>query len=65
MGEERQEPEQASADPGAILKCGACNRTFASSKGEVASYAISGWPQCCGETMSLFIEVPLPEGPGS
>lgn len=41
------------APQGAILRCGSCGRSTARSADAVAEFLRSGWPACCGETMSL------------
>lgn len=45
-----------------LLRCGKCGRTVECSRAEVLDYLNSGWPKCCGETMTLFIEARLPKG---
>ncbi|HJZ90707.1 MAG TPA: hypothetical protein VKE40_07510 [Gemmataceae bacterium] len=37
-----------------VLRCYACGRTVACTEEEVTRYTQTGWPSCCGETMSLF-----------
>ena len=41
---------------------GRSRKTVACSPVEMLAYTASGWPVCCGETMTLFIEVKLPRG---
>jgi hypothetical protein len=43
-----------------ILGCSRCERTVVCSAEEVGIYMRGGWPKCCGETMTLFIQANLP-----
>src|SRR4051794_5388609 len=39
-----------------LLRCGTCDKVTDCSPGDLMHYVRQGWPQCCGETMALFIE---------
>ncbi len=45
-----------------ILRCDKCGKTVACQPSEMLVYTVTGWPKCCGETMTLFIEANLPGG---
>jgi hypothetical protein len=45
-----------------ILMCGKCGKTVTCQQSEMLAYTVSGWPKCCAETMTLFIEAKLPGG---
>jgi phage FluMu protein Com len=45
-----------------LLRCRLCGKTTACTQVEMMSYLTAGWPKCCGETMTLFIEAKLPDG---
>lgn len=60
--ERHKGPEPADEDRTRILRCGECGRTEICSMNELMAYMSSGWPKCCGDTMTLFIEAKLPGG---
>lgn len=39
-----------------LLRCGQCGRAETPSAADVAGYARSGWPKCCGQVMSYTSE---------
>jgi hypothetical protein len=43
-----------------ILRCGKCGRTVTCQPSEMLAYTLTGWPKCCSETMTLFIEAKVP-----
>jgi hypothetical protein len=54
--------ESEKDDQARLLRCQTCGRTIECSRTEIIGYLNSGWPKCCGETMTLFIEAKLPKG---
>lgn len=38
----------------AILRCSVCHRTAEAARDDVLAFAKIGWPQCCGEFMSVL-----------
>lgn len=38
---------------GSVLHCRVCDTQSTVSAGDAAIYLRTGWPQCCGETVSL------------
>ena len=45
-----------------ILRCLKCGKVTDCSPEEMLSYTAAGWPQCCDDTMTLFIEAKVPGG---
>jgi hypothetical protein len=45
-----------------VLICRKCNKSTPCSPEDLMCYMREGWPKCCGETMTLFIEAKLPGG---
>jgi hypothetical protein len=52
------------ADHGLIrsLRCSKCVKNIRCSPAELLNYLRTGWPKCCQETMTLFIEPKSPDG---
>jgi hypothetical protein len=42
-----------------LLHCGKCGQAIECSRAAILQYLNGGWPKCCGETMTLFIEARL------
>jgi hypothetical protein len=45
-----------------ILRCRHCGKCTDCTPEDLMTYIRDGWPKCCGETMTLFIEAKLPGG---
>ncbi len=48
------------ADPLAtkkLLRCSSCGNILPCTENELFAYIQQGWPKCCRETMTLFVEV--------
>ena len=46
-------PDLSSHASFAILQCSECHRTLHAIEGDMLEFALSGWPRCCGETMTV------------
>jgi hypothetical protein len=47
----------------AILVCPVCSAVESYCESDLVKYSQSGWPTCCGETMSLFALTEKPKVP--
>jgi hypothetical protein len=45
-----------------LLRCDACGRTAECRGAELYHFAMTKWPECCGEVMSLFLPAGKPLG---
>ena len=43
-----------------LLRCDHCQRTDEATHADLMRYLTKGWPSCCDEVMSYFIEAPRP-----
>ena len=43
-----------------LLRCDKCHRVETCSTAEAFSYATKGWPMCCEQVMSFFVEMQPP-----
>jgi hypothetical protein len=43
-----------------ILRCSKCGKITDCSSDDLMNYMRAGWPKCCGDVMTLFIEAKLP-----
>jgi hypothetical protein len=59
MTDKERKPELGSDR---LLRCRQCGKTVECSPEELMTHMREGWPKCCGETMTLFIEAKLPGG---
>jgi hypothetical protein len=48
-----------------ILRCRRCGKCVDCSPEDLMNHMRDGWPKCCRETMTLFIEAKLPGGTNS
>ena len=48
-----------------MLVCRACGRAEDSSVTDLLNYMKFGWPKCCGEVMTLFVETERPGDDGT
>jgi hypothetical protein len=48
-----------------ILRCFACGRSIDCSRTDMLRYAVSGWPRCCGEVLTLYTATEKPAGNGA
>jgi hypothetical protein len=46
--------------PRKLLRCDACGRSAVFTDAEFFAFVVTGWPPCCGETMSLYLEATVP-----
>ncbi len=48
-----------------VLRCGVCKQTRECTADDVLTFAVAGWPRCCGEAMALDVETtqPIPPPP--
>jgi hypothetical protein len=46
----------SSAGPRKLLRCDPCGRSAVFTDAEFFEFVETGWPACCGETMSLYLE---------
>ena len=53
-------PDAATHYP-ALLRCGQCGRTLPANRVELAGYARTGLPTCCGQEMDLYILAERPK----
>lgn len=45
-----------------LVRCGSCGLVADCSPEQVLRYVNHGWPQCCGQTMTYFMEAPRAAG---
>jgi hypothetical protein len=45
-----------------VVRCAVCGRTLVCSSGEMFEFIHKGWPECCGETMSLYDDTQRQDG---
>lgn len=63
MGTEKPEiPGDQARDRQRILRCSKCGKSTNITVQEMMEFTATGWPKCCGETMTMFIEAALPGG---
>lgn len=53
-------PSDRPARIAGLLRCPTCEAIETFNPAELEKYARSGWPTCCGETMTLFTETRKP-----
>ena len=46
--------------PRRLVRCATCGRTEPVSALDLAGYTQSGWPRCCGDVMTYYLESELP-----
>ena len=47
--------------PRRLVRCFACERSEGVSSDDLQGYMQSGWPRCCGEVMTYFMEADRPD----
>jgi hypothetical protein len=47
-------PDPSHSGPFAILRCSVCHRTAEAARDDILAFVKTGWPQCCGEFMSIL-----------
>jgi hypothetical protein len=58
-----EEQKPGSSDPSnRILRCRKCGKCTDCTSEDLLTYMRDGWPKCCGDVMTLFIEAELPGG---
>jgi len=46
-----------------LVRCDRCRRTDEVTHADLMRYLVKGWPACCGEVMSYFVEARRPTLP--
>jgi hypothetical protein len=62
MSQSNEGAKPITTDRQRLLRCAKCGKTTECTPVELLEHITSGWPKCCGETMTLFIEALLPGG---
>ena len=48
------------SDPRRLVRCFACGRSEEVSSADLVGYMQTGWPRCCGEVMTYYLEADRP-----